>query len=162
MSTTLPPPYLANPNAPAHSVQGALDTGYLRDITAAPNATWGNLDQDTLIAAAFQKIRDQLVEKRVLLKPFLQDFDRTKTGHITRDQFQRALGMLCIALPRRGLDVSMVFLRAANPAQALMDLYGTPRFPGSFNYRAFLDTLNQDELLATQSLTQASSEAPLR
>lgn len=85
-----------------------------------------------LVHQTFTRLRQQLKDKRILLKPFLIDFDRTQTGHITRDQFARSLSMLGLSLPKFGME-------------AFVRQFGSPRFPDQFNYRAFLAMLNQSD-----------------
>ena len=48
------------------------------------------------MVAALKEMRRIIVSNRVLLKPSFQDFDRTKSCHVTADQFQRVLKNLGI------------------------------------------------------------------
>ena len=43
------------------------------------------------MVAAVVEIRRLIVSNRILLKPSFQDFDRTKSCHVTDQQFQRVL-----------------------------------------------------------------------
>ena len=100
---------------------------------------------------ALQGLKAQLVDKRVLWKPFITDFDKVNcgthlrsvflefnqptaavSGHITRQQFHRACSMISLVVPRANVDV-------------LVHYYGSERFPTLFDYRTFLLHLNQDE-----------------
>lgn len=49
-----------------------------------------------VMVAALKEMRRIIVSNRVLLKPSFQDFDRTKSCHVTADQFQRVLKNLGI------------------------------------------------------------------
>ena len=46
--------------------------------------------------AAVTEMRRNIVSNRILLKPSFQDFDRTKSCHVTSQQFQRVLKNLGI------------------------------------------------------------------
>ena len=48
------------------------------------------------MVAALKEMRRIIVSNRVLLKPSFQDFDRTKSCHVTAEQFQRVLKNLGI------------------------------------------------------------------
>ena len=50
---------------------------------------------DVMIAAVTE-MRRNIVSNRILLKPSFQDFDRTKSCHVTSQQFQRVLKNLGI------------------------------------------------------------------
>jgi Ca2+-binding EF-hand superfamily protein len=45
---------------------------------------------------ALTEMRRNIVSNRILLKPSFQDFDRTKSCHVTNQQFQRVLKSLGI------------------------------------------------------------------
>jgi len=49
-----------------------------------------------VMVAALKEMRRVIVSNRVLLKPSFQDFDRTKSCHVTAEQFQRVLKNLGI------------------------------------------------------------------
>lgn len=49
-----------------------------------------------VMVVALTEMRRIIVSNRVLLKPSFQDFDRTKSCHVTADQFQRVLKSLTI------------------------------------------------------------------
>ena len=48
-------------------------------------------------------IRTEIANKRILIKPSLQDYDRTKSCHITVEQFRRTLKELKIIPEAEGL-----------------------------------------------------------
>jgi Ca2+-binding EF-hand superfamily protein len=48
-------------------------------------------------------IRTEIANKRILIKPSLQDYDRTKSCHITVEQFRRTLKELKIIPPDEAL-----------------------------------------------------------
>jgi len=41
-----------------------------------------------------EDIRAKVMQRRIFLKPMFQDFDPTRSGHVTKNQFARALGTL--------------------------------------------------------------------
>lgn len=49
-----------------------------------------------VMVAAVTEMRRNIVSNRILLKPSFQDFDRTKSCHVTSQQFQRVLKNLGI------------------------------------------------------------------
>lgn len=59
-------------------------------------------EMDTLIAL-LHSIRTQVVNKRILIKPQFQDYDRTNSCHITAEQFRRVLKELCLIPPDEAL-----------------------------------------------------------
>jgi hypothetical protein len=53
-------------------------------------ANFTDNDKATLIAI-LSSIRTEITNKRILIKPQLQDYDRTKSCHITAEQFRRVM-----------------------------------------------------------------------
>lgn len=52
-------------------------------------------------------LRTQIVNKRILIKPQFQDYDRTKNCHITCEQFRRVLKELKI-IPDNEADFQLI------------------------------------------------------
>lgn len=59
-------------------------------------------EKDTLLAL-LSAIRTEIVNKRILIKPQLQDYDRTRSCHITAEQFRRVLKELKLIPPSEDL-----------------------------------------------------------
>jgi hypothetical protein len=53
-------------------------------------ANFTNNEKDTMLAL-LSSIRTEITNKRILIKPQLQDYDRTKSCHITAEQFRRVM-----------------------------------------------------------------------
>jgi Ca2+-binding EF-hand superfamily protein len=65
-------------------------------------ANFTNDDKDTLLAL-LSAIRTEIMNKRILIKPQLQDYDRTKSCHITAEQFRRVMKELNLIPPTEEL-----------------------------------------------------------
>ncbi|XP_076448305.1 uncharacterized protein LOC143285015 [Babylonia areolata] len=61
---------------------------------------WNRADSghSDLYEATMTRIRSRVEQRRILLKPVFQDFDRHNNGHITQGQFRQALTMLEIPI----------------------------------------------------------------
>lgn len=55
--------------------------------------------------AALRNIKYTVKTKRILIKIPFQDFDRTKSGHVTKEQFTRVLTTLGINLDSQTYDL---------------------------------------------------------
>ena len=53
-------------------------------------ANFTNNEKDTLLSL-LGAIRTEIINKRILIKPQLADYDRTKSCHITAEQFRRVM-----------------------------------------------------------------------
>lgn len=53
-------------------------------------------DEQNLMKDILEAYRQQIIVKRLNLKPIFQDFDITRCGHVTKTQFVRVLNMLAI------------------------------------------------------------------
>lgn len=51
------------------------------------------------LAPVMDKYRREVAQRRINLKPQFQDFDRTRNGHVTKQQFLRVLDLLKISAP---------------------------------------------------------------
>jgi len=90
------------------------------------------IQQLEAVHRALCALRQVVVEKRVILKPFFMDFDRVSAGVVTNEQFYRALTMININLgPKR--------------TELLAQYYQSDRFPGCVNYRALLQHLENNQ-----------------
>ena len=56
-----------------------------------------------------KSFRREIQNKRVLMKPHFQDFDRTKNGYISKNQFSRILHQFNLFPERNALDLSAEF-----------------------------------------------------
>lgn len=86
---------------------------------------------DPVVGPIIAKLRHQLKDKRVLYKPFVMDFDRTRCGHVTKQQLFRSLTMIDLTLSK-------------DEFEALGDAYTTARFPDRVHYRALLADLDEE------------------
>ena len=59
-------------------------------------------DKDTLLAL-LGAIRTEIMNKRILIKPQFQDYDKTKSCHITTEQFRRVMKILDLIPPDEAL-----------------------------------------------------------
>lgn len=59
-------------------------------------------EKDTLLAI-LSAIRTEIMNKRILIKPQLQDYDRTKSCHVTAEQFRRVMKELSLIPPTEEL-----------------------------------------------------------
>ena len=59
-------------------------------------------DKDTLLAL-LGAIRTEIMNKRILIKPQFQDYDKTKSCHITTEQFRRVMKILSLIPPDEAL-----------------------------------------------------------
>ena len=48
-------------------------------------------DHNQLVEETLDRLRERADQRRVLLKPVFQDFDRHNNGHITRQQFRQVI-----------------------------------------------------------------------
>jgi len=51
--------------------------------------TYASDEHKQLVDETLQRLRERADQRRVLLKPVFQDFDRHNNGHITRQQFRQ-------------------------------------------------------------------------
>jgi hypothetical protein len=65
-------------------------------------ANFTNEERDSLIGL-LSAIRTEIVNKRILIKPQLQDYDRTNSCHITAEQFRRVMKELSLIPPTEEL-----------------------------------------------------------
>lgn len=65
-------------------------------------ANFSDSDKETLIAL-IGAIKNEIVHKRVLIKPQFQDYDRTNSCHVTGEQFRRVLKELKLIPPTEDL-----------------------------------------------------------
>lgn len=65
-------------------------------------ASFTDDEKDTLIAL-LGAIKNEIVHKRILIKPQFQDYDRTKNCHVTSEQFRRVLKELKLIPPTEEL-----------------------------------------------------------
>jgi Ca2+-binding EF-hand superfamily protein len=65
-------------------------------------ANFTNDEKDTLLDL-LSAIRTEIMNKRILIKPQLQDYDRTKSCHITAEQFRRVMKELSLIPPTEEL-----------------------------------------------------------
>lgn len=65
-------------------------------------ANFTDEEKDTLLAL-LSSIRTEIMNKRILIKPQLQDYDRTKSCHITAEQFRRVMKQLSLIPPTEEL-----------------------------------------------------------
>ena len=65
-------------------------------------AAFTDAEKDTLIAL-LGAIRNEIKNKRILIKPQFQDYDRTKSCHVTAEQFRRVLKELSLLPPDEDL-----------------------------------------------------------
>ena len=60
---------------------------------AKSTASFTSEERDAL-ASLLNGIRTEIADKRILIKPQFQDYDRTKSSHITAEQFRRVLKVI--------------------------------------------------------------------
>ena len=65
-------------------------------------ANFTDEEKDTLLAL-LSSIRTEIINKRILIKPQLQDYDKTKNCHITAEQFRRVMKELSLIPPTEEL-----------------------------------------------------------
>lgn len=65
-------------------------------------ANFSDADKDTLLGL-LSAIRTEIKNKRILIKPQLQDYDRTHSCHITAEQFRRVMKELKLIPPSEEL-----------------------------------------------------------
>lgn len=65
-------------------------------------ANFTDAEKDTLLAL-LSAIRTEITNKRILIKPQLQDYDRTRSCHITAEQFRRVMKELKLIPPSEEL-----------------------------------------------------------
>ena len=62
-----------------------------------------NDPEKEVFIALIQAIKNEIVNKRILIKPQFQDYDRTKNCHVTAEQFRRVLKELKLIPPTEDL-----------------------------------------------------------
>lgn len=62
-----------------------------------------------ILMSLLTQIKTQITNKRILIKPQFQDYDRTNSCHITAEQFRRVLKELGLIPPRE--DLFQILLR---------------------------------------------------
>ena len=65
-------------------------------------ANFSDMEKDTLIAL-LGAIKNEVLHKRILIKPQFQDYDRTKSCHVTSEQFRRVMKELKLIPPTEEL-----------------------------------------------------------
>lgn len=57
---------------------------------------WSNATEDhkSLLEITMDRLRQRIVQRRILAKPVFQDFDNHNNGHVTRSQFRQCIRML--------------------------------------------------------------------
>lgn len=63
--------------------------------------------EESRLADLLEKYRREIASKRILLKPHFEDFDTTKIGYITKNQFLRILDQFDV-LPKNQDDVNLL------------------------------------------------------
>jgi Ca2+-binding EF-hand superfamily protein len=99
------------------------------------------------IEAILAEYKQAVATRRILLKPVFQDFDITKNGHVTKQQFLRVVDLLKISAPdaitqcllRRYMDKGNVdevnYVDFCDAVDGSNELFGVGRdFNHSFNY----------------------------
>lgn len=81
-----------------------------------------------------EEYRIAVKNKRIHLKPVFMDFDRTKNGHVTKEQFLRVLDRLRVTAP-------------PNILQALLRRYMDKGNVDEVNYRDFCEDIDSSEQL---------------
>jgi len=109
-------------------------------------ATAEEIEELEIVHQGLEQLRLQIRDKRILVSPFLVDFDRSRSCHISRDQFFRGLTMAGLHLP-------------PNDLQILGKHYGSRRFPDRVNYRAFLAHLEYDAAAEAQAAEEEAVRA---
>ena len=133
-------------------------------------ASFSDADKETFMAL-IGAIKNEIVHKRILIKPQFQDYDRTNSCHVTGEQFRRVLKELKLIPPTE--DLYQLLLRkyfdkgnirevnyfkfcadidrpqdifpeyvAKNPKPELVIYHGQLRDAGSSFYGAKTDTLD--------------------
>lgn len=69
---------------------------------AKSTANFGDLDLSVLLDL-LTAIKTEIIQKRILIKPQFQDYDRTNSCHITVEQFRRVMKELKLIPPREEL-----------------------------------------------------------
>ncbi|KAG8462710.1 hypothetical protein KFE25_004686 [Diacronema lutheri] len=110
-------------------------------------------EDEEALAQLLASIRHRFVTRRVLLKPFFQDFAHSRmkatvADHVTRKQFRQALSTAGIELPAAQLELLYAkyddsndqsinytaFTRAVDPAETYSDRPAEPRQPFADGY----------------------------
>jgi len=89
-----------------------------------------NPEEENLLSTILMYLRKQISTRRIMLKPVFQDFDRIQTGHVTFEQYTRALTQLGLNLPEYCFKIL---------ARKYMDK-NTPR---EVNYAAFVEDVDE-------------------
>lgn len=63
--------------------------------------------EESRLASLLDKYRREIASKRILLKPHFEDFDITKIGYITKNQFLRILDQFDV-MPKNSDDVNLL------------------------------------------------------
>lgn len=106
-----------------------------------------NTQEQVDIEAILAEYRQAVATRRILLKPVFKDFDITKNGHVTKQQFLRVVDLLKISAPdhitqallRRYMDKGNVdevnYVDFCDEVDGSNELFGVGRdFNHSFNY----------------------------
>eukprot|EP01016_Furgasonia_blochmanni_P015088 TRINITY_DN1811_c0_g2_i3.p1 TRINITY_DN1811_c0_g2~~TRINITY_DN1811_c0_g2_i3.p1 ORF type:complete len:956 (-),score=361.13 TRINITY_DN1811_c0_g2_i3:227-3094(-) len=127
-------------------------------------------EEQAVVNEALQFIRDTIRTKRILLKQSFQDFDRTKSSHITVEQFTRALTKLGIVmtgsvyqiLARKYVDNTsskeinyMKFCADVDDVQEyLQTLEQKPQKGSSFVFKDIIDDVRNLDILSTMYVSK--------
>jgi len=78
-----------------------------RETTLPARRVYQALDpkEEQQLTAVIRSFRREIQNKRVLMKPHFQDFDRTKNGYISKNQFSRILHQFNLFPERSALDL---------------------------------------------------------
>ena len=60
-------------------------------------------EEMAILTSLLTHIKTEVVNKRILIKPQFQDYDRTNSCHITAEQFRRVLKELALIPPSEDL-----------------------------------------------------------
>jgi len=75
-------------------------------------------DENRIVERALQHIRQEIKTRRILLKQSFQDFDRTRSSHVTTHQFGRVLTKLGMSLEGHVIElVARKYVDNANAAE---------------------------------------------
>jgi Ca2+-binding EF-hand superfamily protein len=116
----------------ANTIKG-LENAPLGETTRSFGASRPGLQENSLGAAAIEKIKTEVRKQGVLVKHFFQDFAANQnsvmiTNHVTRQQFEQ-----CIARLKFKVSREEIF--------AIADMLGG-RGDGTVNYRAFVEAVD--------------------
>ncbi|KAL8564995.1 hypothetical protein ACOMHN_003371 [Nucella lapillus] len=122
---------------------------------------WNEADNNhaDLYEATMARIRSRVQQRRILLKPAFQDFDRHNNGHITRVQFRQSLTMLDIPISTPEMatlearffnDVGVNYLAFLNELE--------PQAPPEFMYVKRLEEVRQTNAKGAMPELHAESD----